>query len=753
MKAELLLRLLWLSMAGSARKPDSSLGRTESEVEPPWNCTLRDKQSKRWDLNCAVVDIVNSTSRQGAVTREANTSLDFQVLSKNASKQDLHEIFLYVQNGTVKCCLEHISNETTRTAADETAKLGGVFQSLEKQSGKIMKGTGQTANAEYDAKLCLPQASNNLSDYNLETQEPHGVCSVILQTAAHNNTVCVLHSSKSNFTLSSESLFNLVGGHSAIADAGMVAIRGCPFAELKKYELFQAPKLDALRFYDTPLETVASDSFNSVPRIKKLLFVRSKLKSIPLAVFSINNLEHLSVKHTAISPNDTFSLTSSHTPSKKSFLKKLNLKGTRLGHLDDRAFCAFPMLENLNLQLCSLTAMNGSPFVCLRNLKTLKLKSNKLTTLTNKTFLGLQSLTALKLTKNFIVFHDPTPVFAPLRSLDILHLGENKIDLLFPEVFAGLPVRKLTLAQNYISSWSTAIFSLLSSLETLRLDGNAIRVFDDGMYEDVANITAVSICYNPLDCASCKIKIVERFLLGSNNGLNRSVDCVVCSGSIASAEKVLVMDVAPGVDACRPQDYYVLVGVPLILVVLVGSVAGYSLYANRWYIRYFLLSLRIKVSAYRRLRCVDSFLWDAFVSYHSSDAAWVRDCLVPALESAELEFRLCVSDRDFVPGVPIAENVCRAIGHSRKCLFVVSRQFCKSRWCMFELTLAQHKLFESDRTNQMVLVRRELVEESQMCHFLRYLSRTKTYIQVPREDADKTVWDYFWLQLRAALKL
>lgn len=752
MKVEVLLRLLWLLMIVLAKKPDCSIWSTDIEVVYARNCTLHNKESKRLDMNHAVVDNVSSVARQ-VVLVKATASLEPQILPKNTCTHDLSGILLSVHNVTLKCCLEDISNETTRIAAHELRRIWRVLQSCEQLRGDIHPK--QSESAKYDIKLFVPRALNKYLNYYPATmsQGPQSLCSVLLQNSTDNSTVSVLNPLDLNFLVSNESLFNLVEGHAALSDTVMVVFNGCSFAEFRKYEFFQAPKLEVLKFNDTPLESMTADALNSLPSIKKLFFVRSKLKSIPLAVFSITHLDHLSVKYTVINPNDTFSLKNTDMPAKKTSLKKLNLKGTKLDHLDDRAFCAFPMLEKLNLQSCSLKAMNGSPFVCLTNLRKLKLKNNELTTLTNRTFQGLRSLTVLKLTKNLIVFHDPIPVFSPLWSLDVLHLGENKVDVLIPEVFLGLPVRKLTLAQNYISNWSTAIFSRLANLETLRLDGNAIRVLEDGMYEDVANITAVNICYNPLDCTNCKIKSVERFLLEANNGLNRSEDCVVCSGSGASADQVLVMSVAPGVEACRPLDYYVLVGVPLILVVLVGSVAGYSVYANRWYIRYFLLSLRIKVNAYRRLRCVDSFLWDAFVSYHSSDAGWVRDCLVPTLESAELEFRLCLSDRDFVPGLPIAENVCRAIGQSRKSLFVLSRQFCASRWCMFELTLAQHKLFESDRGNQMVLVRKEHVDETEMCSFLRYLSQTKTYVQVPPEDADKTAREYFWLQLRAALEL
>ncbi|KAL3223201.1 hypothetical protein MRX96_027802 [Rhipicephalus microplus] len=396
--------------------------------------------------------------------------------------------------------------------------------------------------------------------------------------------------------------------------------------------------------------------------------------------------------------------------------------------------------------------MYGSPFICLRRLRYLKLKNNELTTMAEETFQGLVSLTALKLTKNRITFHGSTPVFAPLISLDILHLGENRINVLFPEIFVNLSATKLTLALNYISGWSAPIFSRMIYLNDLRLDGNKMHVLNNSMYNDMANVSNVRICYNPWDCTNCDIKNVRHFLLEAGRN-HCCVECAVCSAHQKSLSNVLVVDAAPATEqACRPPDYYVIIGVPIIMVFLFGSMTSYVVYTKRWYIRYFFLSLRIKVKSYRRLYTAEPFLWDAFVSYHNSDAEWMREHVVPTLESTVLRFRLCVAERDFIPGLPITENVCRGISQSRKSLFVLSRQFCESRWCMFELTLAQHRLFESERESEMVFIRRQPMDDSSLCPLLSYLLKTKTYIQAPPEDAEGSVRDYFWLQLRAALE-
>ncbi|KAK8764912.1 hypothetical protein V5799_032484 [Amblyomma americanum] len=401
--------------------------------------------------------------------------------------------------------------------------------------------------------------------------------------------------------------------------------------------------------------------------------------------------------------------------------------------------------------MCSLRVMYGSPFFCLSHLKTLELYNNELTTLSAENFEGLTSLKKLNLAKNMIVISSPSSIFSPLLSLDILHLRENKVDVLFPEIFVNLNVKTLSLSSNAISNWSQPIFSRMAKLVNLLLDSNKIRVLDDTMYKDVADLPSINICNNPWDCTSCSIRNVERLLFRPEKQVCCD-NCVVCSGDKGPMANTAVKSVLPSTEACRLPDYYVIVGVPVVLAVLMGSVTGYAVYVNRWYIRYFALFLRVKVQGYRRLKSGEPFLWDAFVSYHNSDADWVRDCVVPTLESSTLRFRVCIGERDFIPGMPIVENVYRAIAQSRKSLFVLSRDFCASRWCTFELTLAQHRLFESDRENQMVFILREEIADSEMCSLLKYLTKTRTYVQVPPVESDASVKDFFWLQLRAALE-
>ena len=52
---------------------------------------------------------------------------------------------------------------------------------------------------------------------------------------------------------------------------------------------------------------------------------------------------------------------------------------------------------------------------------------------------------------------------------------------------------------------------------------------------------------------------------------------------------------------------------------------------------------------------------------------WVLDHVVNFLESEELGYKLCIHNRDFVPGFTICDNICTAIQHSRRLIAVVTR--------------------------------------------------------------------------------
>ena len=131
------------------------------------------------------------------------------------------------------------------------------------------------------------------------------------------------------------------------------------------------------------------------------------------------------------------------------------------------------------------------------------------------------------------------------------------------------------------------------------------------------------------------------------------------------------------------------------------------------------------------------FEYDAFVSYHNDDLNWVRDELFKHLdteggesdpEDQSTRFRLCIHDRDFTPGIPIEDNIVRAIENSRKTILVLSQKFLTSGWCEFELKIARMESFDKGR-NLIIVVMLEPLKIENMSKSLRLLIRSNTYIE------------------------
>ena len=112
--------------------------------------------------------------------------------------------------------------------------------------------------------------------------------------------------------------------------------------------------------------------------------------------------------------------------------------------------------------------------------------------------------------------------------------------------------------------------------------------------------------------------------------------------------------------------------------------------------------------------------------------------------------RLCIHDRDFLPGEAIEENILKAIDTSRKTIVVLSKNFLKSVWCEFELEIARKECVEKGRNLIIAVMLEPLTVEDKMPRSVKRLIRKNTYIEWP-EDLSKR--DHFWNKLRAALEI
>ena len=83
------------------------------------------------------------------------------------------------------------------------------------------------------------------------------------------------------------------------------------------------------------------------------------------------------------------------------------------------------------------------------------------------------------------------------------------------------------------------------------------------------------------------------------------------------------------------------------------------------------------------------YAYDVFMSYCPEDRGWVWDELQPRLEMAGLK---CLDERDFEAGVPVLENIERALDSCCRTLVVLTPAWVENQWNHFESLLVAGEL-------------------------------------------------------------
>lgn len=74
---------------------------------------------------------------------------------------------------------------------------------------------------------------------------------------------------------------------------------------------------------------------------------------------------------------------------------------------------------------------------------------------------------------------------------------------------------------------------------------------------------------------------------------------------------------------------------------------------------------------------------DLFISYSHHDIKWVKDFLIPMIESWQLTY--AIDHADFLPGRPLASTINEFISTSKHVLFICTENFLASKFCQEEL--------------------------------------------------------------------
>ncbi|XP_036764367.2 toll-like receptor 6 [Manis pentadactyla] len=402
-------------------------------------------------------------------------------------------------------------------------------------------------------------------------------------------------------------------------------------------------------------------------------------------------------------------------------------------------------------------------------LETLILQKNKLKDLFKVSLMTkeMPSLEILDVSWNSLEYGRPGRNCSWVGSIVVLNLSSN---MLTDSVFRCLPprVKVLDLHRNRIRSIPKPVMKLealqelnvafnslahlpgcgmFNSLSVLIIDYNSISDPSADFFQSCQKITSIRAGNNPFQC-TCELReFIQSIGQVSSEVVEGWPESYKCDYP-ENYKGTPLKDFHVSQLTCNTALLIVTIAVTgLVLAITVTVLCIY--FDLPWYLRMVCQWTQTR----RRARNIPleelqrTLQFHAFISYSEHDSAWVKGELIPNLEKEDI--RICLHERNFVPGKSIVENIINCIERSYKSIFVLSPNFVQSEWCHYELYFAHHNLFHEGSSNLILILLEPIPQNSipSKYHKLRALMTQRTYLEWPKE---KSKHGLFWANIRAA---
>ncbi|XP_035224084.1 protein toll-like isoform X2 [Stegodyphus dumicola] len=284
-------------------------------------------------------------------------------------------------------------------------------------------------------------------------------------------------------------------------------------------------------------------------------------------------------------------------------------------------------------------------------------------------------------------------------------------------------------------------------LRFLSIKDNKLKTLPKHLMDYIANQSDFQLLFggNDKQC-TCKSKVLKEFLI-ANTAFIKDLDKIICEINSNGTNSSLPLYEVPDALLCADEQAdggnkgLTTIALGVFFTVLLTLVLIY--YKQRQLILSFLYIHCDQVFhiCFEECDCEDK-LFDAFIAYSSSDRSIVMT-LLEELEQKEPFFRLCIHERNWLPGRFITDNIIHSVQNSKRTIIVLSDTFISSPWFKMELRAAVVKVSE-DKMNKVIVI---LVDKSTSFDGvepdLRHVISKRTYL----------VWGerWFWEKLRYAM--
>ena len=321
-------------------------------------------------------------------------------------------------------------------------------------------------------------------------------------------------------------------------------------------------------------------------------------------------------------------------------------------------------------------------------------------------------------------------LFKTNKFLKNLDFSDNGIDLL-PELFLK-SVENIThfnLGGNKLSNLNH--IHLMKNLSVLNVSKNIIGAFTSSLqsfFDDRGGYITINISHNPLttsqDC--CNTREFIYWMRRTKVNLD-GVATFMCTHHNNKKTMSKLTDTF-FINECSSNQHTVFnITIPTLVVLMSITAICAVCYRKRWTLIWMVTILNRFTKTKVRFQTTDDVIFDAFISYSGDDLRWVRDHLEVQLE-VKRHYRLCIHERDFIPGYPIDENIVESISLSRHTVILLTKSFQESDWCDFELTTAY---WHSKNTEEyrIIPILLESFDFSKASSLLKSILEEHTYIE------------------------
>ncbi|GFS02785.1 Toll-like receptor m [Elysia marginata] len=391
------------------------------------------------------------------------------------------------------------------------------------------------------------------------------------------------------------------------------------------------------------------------------------------------------------------------------------------------------------------------------------LSDNRCEYLKNTFFLENNSLVELYAGGNFLgpqLSKDENGTkFAKLTNLEVLDLSRNHVFYLPWLLFKGLPnVRVLNLASNNIETFHVRI-QHMKSLLFVDLSKNSLTSISENTRDELDSLArigpiSIDLTYNPLPCTCGGYELLRWMSLTQVRILNK--DFLTCENKTELvgdlSERVLALQ-----RLCISRKLLIMAASfsCAILFFIVGFV---WVFQKRWWILYTWNRAVSHFYGYKTLsgprarrrrgedisreRSVPQYTFDAFFVYTASTCDFVLDKCLDELEVVR-SHRLCVEDRDFLPGSYLPCNITSAVRSSRTTVVVIDENFRSAGWTQYAVEMAQVEAVRSKR-NVLHLLLVGSPPDGHLPNPYLKVFRQGQFSELPPDECSPNVHRKFW---------